>query len=249
MCKILCLLLFVLPICAQKPTAGTLVVSNALTSGLRLAYLLNGSDVSNLVNSVGGAEPLLVTGSGMTYDSGTESRVFAGSGFLQIPTAALAEFAGISAITVIIGYKSSSAFIPLWSMGGGGLFSGDYWPFNDGNIYTATLVSVRYSFADPGGITWSNFNQLAVTGAGGGNVLAYINGALINTHAAGATVTLGASGMIGQNSDGNALTGNIQFLYAWKRVLSSTELATLAADQYTPIFTSSAHPGSFPFVM
>lgn len=204
------------------------------------AYLLNDSSITALLNSVSGADPLNSFGSGMSYDSGTESLAFTGAGFLQLPSAVRTACDGIAALTIVIGYKSPSTPVPLWYMGDAlGIGQGDYVPYSDGNIYTAALLPARHSFAPPGGIVFSDFNHLAVTGAGGGSVLLYFNGTLANTQAADATVGLGTSGHLGHNTDGGQLTGNIAYFYVWTRVLSPTELATLAADPYTPIFSAS----------
>lgn len=206
------------------------------------AYLLNGATIGNQVNSVGGAQPLIVAGTGMTPDSGSGSMAFTGLGSLQLPSAigALLGFPdGIAAATLLIGYASLQTSIPLWQMGGDFLSKGDWFPYSDGNFYTAALCGsggVRNSFPEPSA-NFTLFNQIGVTGAAGGNILFYFNGSLINTNATQAsTPAVGSVCKIGNNADGGYLRGNIQFFYAWTRVLSSVELAALAADPYGPIF-------------
>ena len=92
---------------------------------------------------------------------------------------------------------------------------------------------------------FANFNQAAVTGLKGGNVLYYVNATQVFSVAAPAAgPCIGSVGRIGRNADGYLLTGNVQFFYAWTRVLSQPELAALAADPYGLIFASAAAPAA-----
>ena len=232
-----------------KPAPGTLIATNALTSGMVAAYLLNGP-VLNLVNSVGGAQPLGVAGSGMAYDGVTESLAFTGAGYLGLPPALSTILnggnLGIPACTILIGYRSAESYIPIWAMGSDS--SADLIPYNpDGRIYTSALLgyaSTRVSFPIPGGANFANFTQVGVTGAAGGDILFYVNAVLANTVAApAASPAIGSAGQIGRNANGDLLTGNVQCFYAWTRVLSPAELAALAADPYGPIFPPPTPPG------
>lgn len=230
---------------ASKPAAGTLVAANSYTAGMVAAYLLNGP-LGSLVNSVGGAQPLDMQGAGMSYDAATESMAFTAAGYFNLHADVVhalnnAYNWGIPACTLLIGYKTPANFAALWTTGADS--TGDWWPYNNGNIYTSALLGflgTRSSFAQPAGVDFANFNQAAVTGAKGGNVLYYVNAAQVFSVAAPAAgPCIGSVGRIGRNADGYLLTGNVQFFYAWTRVLSQPELAALAADPYGLIFASA----------
>lgn len=223
---------------SSKPAYGTSIASNSLTSSMRSAYLLNGSSLSTLINSVNGSEALTVNGTGMTQDTGSGAMAFTGSGNVTLPSAFITNLNAATAATVLIGFKSSATTNPVWAMGNTGAGTGDYIPFSDGNIYSSALTTTRFSFATPGGTTFSNFNNFAVTAQGNGSWLFYINGSLKSTNSMSgqSTVNVGFVPGLGKNNDSGFFTGSIEYFYVWTRVLTGTEISTLNSDPYTPVF-------------
>ncbi len=242
----------------SKPAAGTLIASNALTTDMVFAYLLNGSlattvvggqFITGLINSVGGAQPLSsnnANSGALNYDLTTDSLVFPGADFLGLPTGLPIETTGgVSAITVLIGFEGDGtlAYNTVWEMQTGA--DQEFDPYVNGHVLSAALSSSRGDYVPPTTSWFTAFNQLAVTGLAGGSLLSYINGVLADTRAADASIGIGVGPLIG--SSFSPFKGKIQFFYAWTRVLSATELAALAADPYGPVFGVTATAQTITF--
>jgi hypothetical protein len=215
----------------SKPAAGTLIASNALTTDMVFAYLLNGSlattvvggqFITGLMNSVGGAQPLSsnnANSGALNYDLATDSLVFPGADFLGLPTGLPIETTGgVSAITVLIGFEGDGtvAYNTVWEMQTGS--DQEFDPYVNGHVLSAALSSSRGDYVPPTTSWFTAFNQLAVTGLAGGSLLSYINGVLADTRAADASIGIGVGPLIG--SSFSPFKGKIQFFYAWTRVLS-----------------------------
>jgi hypothetical protein len=236
-----------------KPAYGTPIESNAITADLRACYVLNGSSLTALVNSVNGVEPLIGSGSGMTFDAtGVGSIAFAGAGSLALPSSVSSAITAATSATIMIRYSVASGTNgAVFDMGGG---AGDVVPNSGGQVYCSALATGNeegvFGFAfNINGDNPTNLNTITVVSFG---TLGTVSGGFANAwdmliNGAGvyggnpSTIDIG-TGVIGANAAAAFLTGNIEFLYIWTRALTTTEITTLHLDPYTPIFGTPAPP-------